>query len=210
MVVAYISSIIFGVFLIIVAIMQFVMVASQPVDASDGAGGALTFAWARFALLPAGLFAIAWGGNGFRRLKHAKATEKTKTADEELRIYESPDSLSPLLVKIPEGTDIELGAVTETNGVDWILVKLADGKQGYALGNARVHTVLKGVLQKETPAYEFADMASPALYMLPVGTELEIAKGDWDSAFDQVVMVRAWQPDGRKIHIRSGSKVDWL
>jgi hypothetical protein len=206
MVVVYVAALISGVLLCLGALVLF-FIGTQSFQAGE-TGGIFTALWARFVLLGAGLSALAWGGNGLRRSRHARATQKTKTADEELRVYESTDSHSPLVAKLPEGTDIELGPVTEANGVDWVSVKLPDGKQGYVLGNAHVHTMLKAVIEKEAPVYEFADLASPPVSQLPVGTELEIVKGDWDSAFDQIVMVRAWAGE-RKIHIKSNTKVRW-
>ena len=204
MVVVYVASIIVGI-LIILAGFGLMIFGTQSGDVS-AIGNAL---WARFVVFGVGFFVVAWGGNGIRRSKHATATQKTKTADEELRVYESTDSHSLLIGKLPEGSDIELGPVTEANGVDWVNVKLRDGKQGYVLGHARVHTMLKAAIEKQAPVYEFADLASPPVAQLPVGTELEIVKGDWDSAFDQIVMVRAWA-DGKKIHIKSNTKVRWL
>jgi hypothetical protein len=205
MVVVYVAAIILGILLSVAAFVLMV-IGTQTVDE----GGIFTALWARFVILGVGLSVLAWGGNGVRRSRHAKATQKTKTADEELRVYESTDSHSPLVAKLPEGTDIELGPVTEANGVDWVNVKLADGTPGYVLGHAHVHTMLRAVITKEAPVYEFPDMASPPVTQLPVGTEVEIVKGDWDSAYDQIVMVRAWLTDGRKIHIKSNTKVRWV
>lgn len=205
MVVVYVAAIILGILLCLAALALFV-IGMQTVDE----GGIFTALWARFVILGVGLSVVAWGGNGIRRLRHAKATQKTKTADEELRVYESTDSHSSMVAKLPEGSEIELGKVTEVNGVDWVSIKLPDGKQGYALGHAHVHTMLKAVIEKQAPVYEFPDMASPPVTQLPVGTEVEIVKGDWDSAFDQIVMVRAWLTDGKKIHIKSNTKVRWV
>ena len=205
MAIVYVAAIIVGILLSLGAFALFVI----GTQAGDG-GGIFTALWARFVVLGVGLSVIGWGGNGLRRLRHAKATQKTKTADEELRVYESADSHSPLLAKLPEGSDIELGPVTEANGVDWVGVSLPDGRQGYALGHARVHTMIKGVIEKEAPVYEFPDLASPPVTKIAEGTEVEIVKGDWDSAFDQVVMVRAWPADGQKIYIKSNTKVRWV
>lgn len=204
MVIVYGAAIALGILLMLAAFALFV-VGTQ----SGEWGGILDAVWARFVVLGVGFSILAWGTNGIRRSRHAKASEKTKTADEELRVYETTDSHAPLVAKLPEGTDIELGPVTEADGVDWVDVKLADGKHGYVLGNAHVHTMLSGVLEKEAPAYEFADLASPPVSQLPVGTKLDIVKGDWDSAYDQLVMVRAWA-GGKKLHIKSNSKVRWM
>lgn len=207
MIALYIASIVAGIVLVLVALALFIT--NQSVE--DPAGTAFSFVWMRFITLPLGVGLVAFGANGIRRSKHAKATHKTKTADEELRVYESADSLSRLIAKLPEGTDIELGPVTEVNGVDWVNVRFADGKQGYALGHAGIVTVMKAAIDKNHAAgYEFADLASPPAFQLPPETELEIAKGDWDAApYDQAVMVRAWV-DGKKMHIKSTTKVRWL
>jgi len=208
MAILYVGSMVVGLLLIVTGFVLFFVTDPGVQDPGGQLGSML---WLRFVTFPLGLGLMAFGGNGLRRSKHGKATHKTKTADEELRVYESADSHSPLIAKLPEGTDIEFGPVTEVNGVDWVNVKFADGNQGYVIGHAGVLTVMKAVVEKNhAGGYEFADFASPPAFQLPPGTELEIVKGDWDNApYDQAVPVRAWV-DGKKMHIKSNTKVKWL
>src|SRR6266853_3841370 len=97
--------------------------------------GALVF------VLPAvGLGLMGWSTRGFSLLRHAKAQKKTIVADDELKIYQDTDSRSAVIARLPYGAEIELGEFKEVDGVDWVIVRLPDGQQGYVIGNAPVLT----------------------------------------------------------------------
>ena len=206
MIVIHVAAVLVGIALIIVGIVLFVT-SAQPENAL---GQAASLLWIRFVTLPLGFAVAGWGAQGiyvaFRRSGHAKSKPKTVTADDKLKVYQSTDSLSPVVAEVPEGTYIEPGKVTEIDGVDWSSVKLADGRHGYVLGLLQYYEVLKAALEEGTPVYDSLLAESPAS-QLPAGTELEINSGTWDAGNPKV---GAWLNDGKKVFIRSNTKVRWL
>jgi len=73
-----------------------------------------------------------------------ETTRTTVTAiDDHLDLYESRDLSSRVVAKVPKGAKIQLGAVEQFEGREWIRATLDDGSAGFVLGpSARSHTTL--------------------------------------------------------------------
>ena len=68
---------------------------------------------------------------------------KVTTTDDTLQIYQDRDLGSNVVVRVPKGTDIQIGAVTFHEGREWMEATLGDRSAGYVLGpSARGHTTL--------------------------------------------------------------------
>lgn len=207
MIVIQIAALLAGIALFVGAIALF-FIETGP---NNPLGQAFSLVWVRFVTFPIALALFTWGINGIytstRRSRHAKAKKKTKTAAEKTRVYESTDSRSTLLAEVPEGTNIDVGPISEVDGADWTNVKLVDGKQGYVLGRMRYYEVLKAALEQATPVYDSRETSSPGT-QLPPGTEVEINAFAWDSIDHSTA--EAWLNDGKKVFIKSNTRVKWL
>ncbi len=65
---------------------------------------------------------------------------KVKTVDNALRLFCQRDLISPSH-PLDKGVEIQLGAVTDLDGREWVEVALLDGSFNFALGSAvRSHT----------------------------------------------------------------------
>jgi hypothetical protein len=69
------------------------------------------------------------------------AARKVRTLDGALCVFEDRDWNSAVIFQPPHGSEIQLGAVTEVHGREWIEAALPDGLSGYVLGaSIRSHT----------------------------------------------------------------------
>jgi hypothetical protein len=75
------------------------------------------------------------------------STRRTvKTVDDLLQVFHGTDLESGVIYQIPCGAEVQLGAMTEVEGRDWIEVNLQDGIAGYVLGSGvRSHTAIAEV-----------------------------------------------------------------
>jgi hypothetical protein len=65
------------------------------------------------------------------------------TFDNALRILESPDLQSAVKFEVPSGTELQLGAVSEIAGREWIEAMLPDGTAGHVLATSvRSHAAI--------------------------------------------------------------------
>jgi hypothetical protein len=156
-----------------------------------------------------------WGAREMHRLRTAKAIEKSarkiRTANDGVRIYKEADSQSPLVARLPEESELELGATKVVNGVDWVSARLPDGRQGYVIGGTRTHAILKVVIEnQEAIMYKVPDSNSPPFAKLPVGSELELSGSDWEGIAEGLTWLTVWLPDGQRGYIRSNTKVRWV
>jgi hypothetical protein len=206
MIIVHVAALLSGIVLLVVAIVLFLMNTGP----ENPSGQLVSFVWVRFITFPIAFVLIMWGGTGItiaiRRSGHAKAKPRTKTADENLRVYEATDSRSPLIAELPQGTEIEPGTVKEVDGADWTSLKLSDGRAGYVVGALRFYEALEAVLERDTPVYE-SSLASAPISQLPAGTELEINGTGWDSGSSRV---SARVKDGNWVFITSSAKLRWL
>ena len=92
------------------------------------------------ARLPATVPLIAWAD----RTKVIKlAGAKVRAFDNELRILEDPDFQAAVKFEVPYGAELQLRAVTEIAGREWIEAILPDGTAGYVLAaSVRNHTII--------------------------------------------------------------------
>ena len=70
---------------------------------------------------------------------------KVRTFDDTLRIFEDPDFQSAVKFEVPYGTELQLGAATEIEGLEWIEALLPDGTAGYVVASiVRTHSMILG------------------------------------------------------------------
>src|SRR5262245_49657721 len=73
---------------------------------------------------------------------------KVRTFDDTLRMFEDPDLpdfQSAVKFEVPYGTELQLGAATEIEGLEWIEAFLPDGTAGYVLASSvRTHSMILG------------------------------------------------------------------
>jgi len=92
-------------------------------------------------LAAAGVGLIIWGvikmsTDGGAAPAHPKIKPGDQAVvNQEAVVYTAMDSLSPAVTKISPGTKVEVVAAQETNDVQWVGVKLPEGRQGYILGH---------------------------------------------------------------------------
>jgi hypothetical protein len=69
------------------------------------------------------------------------ANRKVRTLDDTLRVFQDRDLNSPVIGQLPNGVEIQLGAVSEIEGREWVEATLPDGTTGYLVSaSARSHT----------------------------------------------------------------------
>jgi hypothetical protein len=67
---------------------------------------------------------------------------KVRTSDDALRVFQTPDLNAVVRCQVPCGAEIQLGAVLEADGREWIEAALPDGTSGFVLGaSMRSHTI---------------------------------------------------------------------
>lgn len=205
---ASVALIIFGILLIVAGLAFFgAMVVIAERHGATYVPGALPYL-----LAAAGIGVMSWGVRGWVRLGHVSATKKTKTADNEVRVYQDTDSRSPMVARLAEGTDIELGEAKIVNGLKWIRVRLPDKQQGYILGNCSVYTVLKAVVvDAEAYVYRGPAPQNPPLAKLVAGSEIEVHEAEWDNLTQTPgAQVNVWLPDGQHGYLPRSTKVKWV
>lgn len=73
----------------------------------------------------------------------ALADRKVRTLDDSLRLFQRCDLKSPVIGCIPKGAELQLGAVSEIEGREWVEVAIPDGSHGYLVSaSVRSHTEL--------------------------------------------------------------------
>ena len=69
------------------------------------------------------------------------AGRKVRTLDDTLRVFQDRDLNSPVIGHSRTGVEIQLGAVSEIDGREWVEATLPDGTTGYLVSaSARSHT----------------------------------------------------------------------
>ena len=204
----YVVAIIVGIVLIAIAVAVIVADPSAALSSPVVEGIVLLMFFA-------GSGISGWGARGMHRTSTAKAIEKAakkvRTADEQVRVYKEADSQSPLVARLPEESELEFGATTEVNGVDWVSVGLPDGRQGYVIGSTRTHSILKVIMEdQEVTVHKGPDPNSPPLSRLPAGSEVELSGTDWERTADGLTWLTVWLPDGQRGYIRSNTKLRWV
>lgn len=88
-------------------------------------------------LIILGIFRMAKGsGGGGEAPARAKMRAGNKAvANSETVVYSDRDSKSQPVIKLAPGNEVEIVESSEINDVQWVRVKLIDGKQGYVLGH---------------------------------------------------------------------------
>jgi hypothetical protein len=162
-------------------------------------------------LLPAaGLGLMGWGSKGSDLLRHAKAPKKVRVIADELKIYQDMDSRSAVVARLPFGTEVEIGGVKEVDGVDWVIINLADGQQGYIVDNAPIFTFLKAtVVGREAILYQDMDFEHQVA-RLATGDEIEVSKFDLDSFNPNGPnnpWLRVWLPEGQLGYINRKTRI---
>src|SRR5215471_10470443 len=80
---------------------------------------------------------------------------KVRTFDDTLHIFEDPDFQSAVKFEVPYGTELQLGAASEIEGLEWIEALLPDATAGYVLASSvRTHSMILGntVSSRSSPA----------------------------------------------------------
>jgi len=87
-------------------------------------------------LIILGIFRMMKGDGGGEAPARAKMRAGSKAvANSETVVYSGRDSKSQPLTKLAPGNEVEVVESSEVNDVQWVCVKLIDGKQGYVLGH---------------------------------------------------------------------------
>ncbi|HEY0547767.1 MAG TPA: hypothetical protein VGC91_20475 [Pyrinomonadaceae bacterium] len=97
-----------------------------------GSGGLLAVVGVGLIIL--GIVRMTKGSGDAPAHARMKAGRKAVALNETV-VYKERDSKSQPLIKLAPGNEIEIVEASEINDVQWVCVKLLDGRQGYVLGH---------------------------------------------------------------------------
>jgi hypothetical protein len=75
---------------------------------------------------------------------------KARILDPQVKVYSSIDENAISIATLPEGSEIEFGAVKKKAGKVWVPITLSTGQQAYIPGDTRIFTIREGALMQNT------------------------------------------------------------
>ena len=75
---------------------------------------------------------------------------KARILDPQVKVYSSIDENSISIATLPEGSEIEFGAVKKKAGKVWVAITLSTGQQAYIPADTRIFAIREGALMQNT------------------------------------------------------------
>lgn len=75
---------------------------------------------------------------------------KARILDSQVKVYSSIDENAISIATLPEGSEIEFGAVKKKAGKVWVPITLSTGQQAYIPADTRIFAIREGALMQNT------------------------------------------------------------